>query len=100
MDWTKTQKTVSTWSKNTFKDSTMLSNIDHLRDELCEIIDNPDDIEEWADAIMLYMNAANFAGHSMDDILKAVHKKYEKNKNREWGEPDERGVVKHTKEPD
>lgn len=100
MDWSKTQKNVYAWSRNTFKDSTMESNLDHLRDELNEIVENPNDIEEWADVIMLYMNAASFAGHSMDDILVAVNEKLEKNKKRKWGEPDERGVVKHIEETD
>jgi len=98
MNWSTTQKTIAEWSKKTFRNSTILSNIKHLRDELDEIEESSDDIEEWADAIILYMNAAHLSGHSMDDILIAVHKKFEKNKNRSWGEPDERGVVKHINE--
>lgn len=95
MDWKTTQKTIAEWSWNTFKDSTIRSNIAHLRDEIDEIEETPENIEEWADVIILYMNAAHFSGHSMDDILKAVHAKHEKNKKRKWGEPDERGVVRH-----
>ncbi len=98
MNWLTTQKTIAEWSKNTFKDSTVLSNIAHLRDEIDEIEESPDNIIEWADVIILYMNAAYLSGHSMDDILIAVHKKFEKNKNRSWGEPDKRGVVKHIDE--
>lgn len=95
MNWSMMQKATAEWSKKTFKDSTIASNIEHLHDELDEIKETSDDIEEWADAIILYMNAAYLSGHSMDDILIAVHKKFEKNKKRSWGEPDERGVVKH-----
>ena len=98
MNWLTIQKTIAEWSKETFKDSTILSNIEHLRDEIDEIEEFPENIEEWADVIILYMNAAYLSGHSMDEILIAVHKKFEKNKNRSWGEPDERGVVKHINE--
>ena len=98
MNWSATQKTMAEWSKNTFKNSSILSNIAHLRDEIDEIEEFPDNIEEWADVIILYMNAAYLSGHLMNDILVAVHKKFEKNKSRSWGEPDERGVVKHIDE--
>ena len=86
------------WSRETFGESSLESNIDHLRDELNEVVENPNDIEEWADVMLLYMNASSFVGHTMDDIFEAVQKKYEKNNKRTWGEPDERGVVKHISE--
>ena len=98
MNWTALQKKSVKWSRETFKDSTMESNLAHLRDEIDEIEQNPDDIEEWADVILLYMNGASLAGHTMDDILEAAYKKYEKNINRKWGIPDDRGVVKHSDE--
>ena len=98
MSWLVTQEIIAEWAKKTFKDSSISSTIAHLRDEIDEIEESPDEIEEWADVIILYMNAAYYSGHSMDDILIAVHKKFEKNKNRSWGEPDERGVVKHIDE--
>lgn len=95
MNWSEFQKKQYKWSIETFGKSSLESNIDHLRDELAEVIETPEDIEEWADVMLLYMNALSFAGHTMDDVLEAVHKKYEKNKKRKWGKPDERGVVKH-----
>lgn len=95
MNWNEMQKKQYKWSRETFGESSLESNIDHLRDELIEVIETPENIEEWADVMLLYMNALSFAGHTMDDVLEAVHKKYEKNNKREWGKPDARGVVKH-----
>lgn len=95
MNWAEMQKKQYKWSRETFGESSMESNIDHLRDELAEIIENPTDIEEWADVMLLYMNALSFVDFTMDDVLEAVHKKYEKNNKRKWGKPDDRGVVKH-----
>jgi len=95
IDWSEMQEKQYKWSRETFGESTLESNLDHLRDELDEIVENPNDIEEWADVMLLYMNASSFVGFTMDDIYKAVQKKYEKNVKRKWGKPDERGVVKH-----
>ena len=55
MNWTEFQKKQYIWSVVIFGESSLESNIDHLRDELEEVIENPEDIEEWADVMLLYM---------------------------------------------
>ena len=53
--------------------------------------------EELADVFILAMEAASHLGMDMDDVKSACRKKLEICKNREWGEPDENGVVEHIK---
>lgn len=66
--------------------------IDHIRKELKEIEDNPQDLEEWIDVILLALDGATRCriqdnschGHTSRDIMKMLEYKLQKNKNRKW----------------
>ncbi len=64
--------------------------VDHIRKELVEIEENPTDIMEWADVIILGLDGAWRAGHSSQEIIDAIITKQMINVNRKW--PDWRTV--------
>lgn len=53
--------------------------------------------EECADIMHLLFQVADKCGF---DLLEATREKFEINKGRTWGEPDERGVVRHVPAPE
>jgi len=67
--------------------------IDHIRKELTEIENDPLDVNEWADVIILAFDGAWRAGYQAQEILDAVVNKQYANEKRDW--PDWR-----TAEPD
>lgn len=96
-DWKKFQDEIKQWESETFPKSTLHSRMEHLRDETFEVEDNPKDIYEWADVLMLYFQGLTEQGYTLDDVYDACIKKFEILKNREWDKPDEKGVVRHKK---
>lgn len=58
--------------------------IDHIRKELREIEAAPHDLEEWIDVATLAFDGAWRAGHSPDDIARALEAKLTKNESRSW----------------
>lgn len=66
----------------------------HLLKEAQELRDDPTDPEEMADVLMILGHLAAGAGV---DLAAEVRKKLEKNRQREWGEPDGDGVVEHVR---
>jgi len=53
--------------------------------------------EEIADVFMLLLDCATHMGYDADDLVTVAFNKLETNKGRQWGEPDENGVVEHIK---
>lgn len=88
------------WAEKTFPQRTNHSILTHLRKELVEIEANPDDLEEWADAILLFMHGLRERNFNIAQLVEALEKKFEINKNRKWGTPDEHGVVEHERGED
>lgn len=72
--------------------------IKHLQREIEELLNNMDDIEEWADCLMLLLDGARRRGHDIDAIVDATWDKLEKNRHRKWGKPDADGIVEHVRE--
>jgi hypothetical protein len=62
----------------------------HVRKELDEIENRPEDVEEWADALILIFDGAMRAGHTPVDVVTAIAEKQDKNERRIW--PDWRDV--------
>ncbi|PPD36760.1 MAG: hypothetical protein CTY18_02960 [Methylomonas sp.] len=58
--------------------------LDHLREELFEVEQNPDDIEEWIDVVMLALDGAWRHGYTPDQVCHALAAKLAKNKARTW----------------
>ena len=55
-----------------------------LQHEVQEMIDAPDDIEEWADVLIAYMNTLQMRGISLFSVLKGANKKTANNIKSEW----------------
>ena len=70
----------------------------HLAKEVIELAGAPYDVEEYADCLMLVCDGASNAGISMRAVLDAAWNKLDKNRYREWGEPDENGLVEHIRD--
>ncbi len=81
----------------TKKERGCLGPLHHLKKEVQELIDNPDDEMEWADNFLLLLDAAWRKGHSLQDLINFADKKLDININRKWGEPDKDGVYQHIK---
>jgi Protein of unknown function (DUF550) len=58
--------------------------IDHIAKELIEICNDPQDLAEWIDVVILALDGAWRAGHSAESIAAALNAKLEKNKQRTW----------------
>lgn len=90
--WAELQKETGLWSDETFPLSSNSSRIAHMEDELKELLDKPADKLEMADIMLLLMHHAHI--HKVN-LVDAVAEKFEIIKQRKWGKPDERGVVRH-----
>jgi NTP pyrophosphatase (non-canonical NTP hydrolase) len=91
---------IATWQQDTFPTGTPDSTLHHLLDEIRELryalrFDWPNAKEELADCMFLLFGCADRMGMSYQDIQDAIQAKFEKNKARTWGQPDDNGVVKH-----
>lgn len=87
------------WQDKTFTQSTALSCVNHLIEEVLEL---RDDIEkgvaandEVADVFLLMIGVCNKRGMSYEDITKAIDDKMQINFNRQWGKVNDQGYVKH-----
>lgn len=100
LDASKQFSDVTTWQNETFPQSTAMSKIAHLEEEVTELSaaiehDLPEKRLEFADCFILLFGAAAADGMTYKDIYNAISEKMEINRSRNWGEPDENGVVKH-----
>jgi len=94
---------VTDWQKETFGESTALSKIAHLKEEVEELETDvfhqaKDRRLEFADCFLLLFGAAKADGMSYEDICDAIDEKMSINRKRKWGKPDENGVVNHIKD--
>lgn len=73
------------WSHETFGPNERLNGVlDHIRKELQEVAEAPDDVFEWADIIILAIYGAWRSGHSPQSIIDAVLVKQARNEVRTW----------------
>lgn len=83
-------KRQSEWSEKTFgKGKRTKGLIEHIKSELEEIEETPNDIMEWIDVIILGLDGAWRAGFSPEEICEALKRKQEINFNREFKKPSE-----------
>ena len=64
----------------------------HMEREIEELKDNPQDVLEAADIIILAAHFIGLQGYNPDDVVAGKHGV---NKLRKWKEPDGQGVVEH-----
>lgn len=88
------------WSIITFgKGMRTLGIVEHISSELDEIKENPEDLSEWVDVIILALDGAWRAGHSPKEISNALQEKQKINFERSWPTPEsEDEAVYHNKE--
>lgn len=88
------------WAEATFSRGQVRrpeNSIRHLHKEVLELLAAPYDSEEYADCFLLLMDAAQIAGHSYDDTVAAIRRKFEINKARTWGPTGADGVIEHVR---
>lgn len=73
------------FSKRTFGPGSRAQGIvDHIRKELAEIEQNPTDLMEWIDVVLLALDGAWRAGYSPEVIAAALFAKLKRNQSRKW----------------
>lgn len=73
------------WSIRTFGPGARTAGvIDHIRKELREIEESPNDLSEWIDVAILAFDGAWRAGYTPEEIAAALAAKQAKNESRTW----------------
>ncbi len=75
------------WSQETFGNVGPIGPLKHLSKEALEAAQNPADLSEWADIIMLTWDAQRRAGITDEQLMQAVAEKLAINKARKWPKP-------------
>lgn len=88
------------WSRRTFGSGRRTGGlIDHIQKELVEIRENPHDLEEWIDVIILALDGYWRHGGDPNGIMDSLIAKWEKNFARQWPGPASEDVaVEHIRE--
>lgn len=78
-------KRQQTFSARTFGPGQRTAGVcDHIRKELGEIEQAPEDLAEWVDVVLLALDGAWRAGHTPEQIAAAIAAKQAKNEARTW----------------
>lgn len=72
------------WADQVFAGQTIQAKLEHLKEEIDEIMAAPDDLVEYADAAMLLLNALRCAGYTAAELLGAMRDKLAINRARVW----------------
>lgn len=89
------QNQIHKFQLSRFPKQTVKAKLKHLKREIDEIIKNPKDRSEWADAFILFLGAIAVQGIPTKELLKAARSKMIINWKRKWGKPDKHGVFHH-----
>ena len=73
------------WSEKTFGKSGPERELKHLKKEVEECLENPGDLEEYADLLFLVFGACRSAGFSLRELIAAASAKLVINQHRKWG---------------
>ena len=93
------QNQIAEWSDKTFGDGQRLQPIiAKLKKEVEELYKHPCE-DEFADCIILLLDAAWRVGISGDGLIRIGLIKLALNKKRKWGKPDKDGVIQHISDP-
>ena len=91
---------LSAWSQATFgtdQERGPVGPLKHLAKEVQEALGKPDDIDEYADCLILVIDAARRAGFKMIPLLEAAIRKIEVCKKRQWPKPSSDEPVEHVR---
>lgn len=94
-DWQAFQDELVKWQVETFGPAPARSVIAHLKREAGELHDDPKDVIEYADCMLLLLGAAARVGYDTDILLDACRLKLKINRAREWGPVQSDGTVEH-----
>ena len=87
------------WSYYTFGPGPRVESlIDHIKKELVEIEENPKDVIEWIDVVLIALDGAWRSGHSPREVVDALIAKQEVNRKRDypdWRISDNSKAVEH-----
>lgn len=72
------------WSRETFGPMGLQGIIHHLEEEIEEVKQEPENLEEWVDVILLGFDGAWRSGHTAREIVEAINQKFKKNQKRQW----------------
>lgn len=98
MDLSKWLQSHILWSYDTFGDGQRTEGLcRHIEKELQEIRESPSDIMEWIDVVILALDGAWRAGHSVKEICDALEKKQQINSERRWIRTPENEPTEHVK---
>jgi phosphoribosyl-ATP pyrophosphohydrolase len=91
---------IAGWARQTFDKADSVAHCYKLLEEASETLkayqeNDPEKLTEAADCIICLIAIVEKSGNSLHDLIYAIQAKFEKNKVRTWGQPDENGVVKH-----
>ena len=88
------------WSQKTFgsdQERGPIGPLKHLEKEAREAQENPRDYEEYADCLLLILDAARRAGLDASNLVAAARLKMNKNKARTWPKPVNDEPVEHVR---
>lgn len=74
---------------------------DHIKKELAEVAEAPEDLSEWIDIVLLGLDGAWRAGHSSMAIAEGLADKLVKNERRQWPDwrtADRNKAIEHNRE--
>lgn len=58
--------------------------LNHIKKEVAEVFNNPRDVTEWMDIVLLAFDGATRAGHTPEEIAAALEAKQTRNESRTW----------------
>lgn len=92
------QDTIVRWRDAQIKGSTVVGTVAHLGEEVEDLRENPHDPLALADIGILWMSLCEQVGFSMEEMKSAIEAKMVLNESRDWGEADDKGIIRHLKE--
>jgi hypothetical protein len=82
------------WSKKTFGEGRRTGGVtQHIEKELAEVRANPDDLSEWIDIVILALDGFWRHGGEVEDVMKYLQAKQDKNFARQWPTPTSEDVA-------
>lgn len=87
------------WSRKVFgSGKRTLGLLQHIEKEIVEVKQNPEDVMEWVDIIILALDGAWRAGYTPEQVVKSLSKKQAINFARTWPTPiSEDKAVEHVR---
>lgn len=87
------------WSEQTFGFGPRTASLlDHLQKELKEVAENPRDMDQWIDLVLLALDGALRTGHRPEDVAACIFHSQVRNEGRRWIISDPNKAIEHEEE--